>query len=195
MITAPYVWLLATKLLKIILSLSLARNGHREEIPTLDSTTASGGTGLLRMRLSPFCTGKITCKYNTVLICFVPLYLSVTQIPLIWKVVLRPQWLFPYSCSLAEVPSNTNMSGICICSHSSSKLTAYRNVREKNAILSLQFLKSQHTVCASYYFFFFSSAGVGLCWLLLCWWCPTAPRALKAEWWFFSWAVELIIHS
>lgn len=78
MITVPHVWGLATKPLKMILSSSLAeskfsRNAQREEIPTLDSITASGGTGLLRMRLSPLCMGKITCKYNIVLlICFVP---------------------------------------------------------------------------------------------------------------------------
>lgn len=56
-------------------SQSFPRNAHREEIPTLDSAT-SGGTGLLRMRLSPLCTGKTTCKHNTVLICFVPGFLS-----------------------------------------------------------------------------------------------------------------------
>lgn len=56
-------------------------------------------------------------------------------------------------------------------------------------------LKPQHIVYASYYNFFFPPAGVGLCWLLLCWWCPTASRAFKAERRFLGCTVEPIIHS
>ena len=66
-------------------SQNFPRSAHREEIHTLDSITASGGAGLLRMMLSPLCTGKIICKYNTYthssqLLCT---WLSITQIPLI----------------------------------------------------------------------------------------------------------------
>lgn len=35
-----------------------------EKIHTFDSITASGGTGILRMTLSPLCTGKIICRHN-----------------------------------------------------------------------------------------------------------------------------------
>lgn len=40
------------------------RDIHKEQIHTFVSITASGGAGLLRMTLSPFCTGKIICKHN-----------------------------------------------------------------------------------------------------------------------------------
>lgn len=55
---------------------------------------------------------------------------------------------------------------------------AVKALEEKCLILPLE---PQHIVYAPYYFFFFffCPAEVGLYCLLLCWWCPTACRALK----------------
>lgn len=110
------------------------RSAQREEKHTLDSITASGSAWLLRTMLSPFCTGKIICKYNayTRSSQLLGTWFSITQIPPTWRIVLPSLGQsISYSYSLADIPSNTNMSGICICSHSSSKLMASKNARKK----------------------------------------------------------------
>lgn len=170
-------------------SQTFPRNAHREEIPTLDSTTASGGTGLLRMRLSPLCTGKITCKYNMVLICFVPGFLHPNstdmkgspQATVVFPLLLLSCW----SSLQHKHARHLYLFTFLIQTHCLHKCQG-----KKCNIVSPVSKITTYCLCTLLLLLFYS-----LCWLLLCWWCPTAPRAFKAEWWFFSCAVELIIHS
>lgn len=135
MITVPHVWVLATKPLKMILSLSLAESNFSQKCSQRGNTHL-GFNHCIWGHRAPSNEAQPTLhrqnhlqiEHSSHLLCT---WFSSPQIPPVWRTVLRPQQFFPYSCSFAEAPSNTNMPGICICSYSSSKLIVYTNARGK----------------------------------------------------------------